>query len=264
MLWLLIGALLTSPQESLVDKASKALAAFQVQEAIASLLRARQQGPHKFDAHTRLYELLGIAYAYADRKADALSAFEMLLTLDPGYAISYTLSPKVTFIFEQARKLARQQVPPTLNLSWPPKLMVSDAIPISVEVTADPKGFLRRAVLYSRLKGTLKYRAAEMALPNRGAQTRVLLPPAAPESRQAEVLELYVVASDAQGNEVLRVAHPRYPLEIPLAYQEVVPWYKRWWVWAIAGLVITAGTGTAIYLLKRPPPPTVGGHFQVD
>jgi hypothetical protein len=263
MLWLLVGALVGSAQESL-DRASKALAAFHVQDAIDNLQRARQEGPLAFDTHTRLYEQLGVAYAYADRKADALNSFDMLLSLDPGYAISYTLSPKATFVFEQARKTARERVPPTLNLSWPPKLRVFDAIAVSVEVTADPRGFLRRAVLYSRIKGKGSYTPTPVDLPPRGAQTQVGLPPAAAGATQPEVLEVFLVASDAQGNEVLRLAHPRYPLEIPLAYEEIVPWYKRWWVWAIAGSLVAAGTGATVYLLQRPAPRTMDGTFRVD
>ena len=52
----------------------------------------------------------------------------MLLALDPGHFLSYTLSPKATFVFEKVRNQTR--VAPAIDVSWEHGGKVGDAVPI--------------------------------------------------------------------------------------------------------------------------------------
>src|SRR5215475_6029688 len=126
----------TQKPRSLLDQGVKALADFRAEDAIALLERAKKEGPYGRPDYIRLYEQLGIAYGYLDKNEDALKSFDMLLALDSGRAISYTLSPKVTFLFEQARSRASERPPPDIDLGWPLGLTVEDRIPVDVEVLA--------------------------------------------------------------------------------------------------------------------------------
>jgi len=246
-----------------LDQGCTALAEYRVEEAVALLQRARGEGPYEYPDHVRLYEQLGLAYAYLDRKEQALQSFDMLLALDPGHAISYTLSPKVTFLFEQARKASTRASPITVDLGWPRDLKVSDRVPIDLEVVADPRGLMKRAVLFSRRKGSLEERQARIDLGVPGRYHRVELPAAAPASEGPEVLEVYLKAFDEKGNEVYLLGSAAQPREISLAYEPPEAWYSRWWVWALVGGAVAAGTGTTVYFLLREPPGRVGGSFQV-
>ena len=240
---------------------SEALDAFRVDEAVARLDRARQHGPHRYSDHIRIYEQLGIAHAYLGAEDAARDAFAMLLSLDPAHLLSYTLSPKATFAFERAREQARQNPRPALDLGWPHDLEVGQAIPIDLEVIADPRSFLARAELRIRQKGQTVFRAVDIDLPAPGQYERVVVP--AVTSHQPEVLELYLVAFDKQGNEVLLWADAERPREIPLAYHPGVPWYRKWWVWATLGGVLAASTGAAVYAFSQEPPDTVDGHLEL-
>ena len=225
---------------------------------------AKEKGPFTHAEHVRLYEQLGIAYAYLDKKEAAVDAFETMLSLDRTRAISYTLSPKVTFLFEQARNQVADRPAPSVDLSWPRDLAVEDTVPVDVEVLTDPGGFLTRAQVFFRKKGVSEFESASLELPGPGAgAARVELPAVAAGDRASAVLQLYLVAKDQKNNEVLFYGAPNRPREVSLVYQPPEPWYDRWWVWAIAGSVVAAGAGAAVFMATQEPPSTIDGTFRV-
>jgi tetratricopeptide (TPR) repeat protein len=243
-----------------LDRAIGALADFQVDTALTDLQQARAAGPHAYETLVTIYEQLGIAHAYLGNEAEALAAFDMLLILDPGHLLSYTLSPQATFVFERAR--AQHRASPTIDLDWPRDLEVDDAIPVDVEVLADPDSMLRRATLEVRTKGTASQRTFDVDLAAPGAFRRVVLPKL--RASRPEVLQLWLRAYDGDGNEVLRWGSAETPREIALGYRAPTPWYRTWWVWAAAGSVVAIGTGTTVYLLQKEPSATLGGGLDID
>jgi hypothetical protein len=248
---------------SALEQAAKALSDFRAEEAVALLEKAKKEGPYGHADYIRLYEQLGIAYGYLDKNEEALKAFEMLLALDAGKAISYTLSPKVTFLFEQARSRVNERQAPALDLGWPLGLTVEDPIPIDVEVIADPLGFLRKATLHTRLKGMPEFKSTEVSLPPSGQHVQIELPTPAAGSAQPELVDIYLVAFDGKGNEVYQWGTATRPREIPLRYAPPDPWYGKWWIWAIAGTVAAAGAGAAVFAATKSPGPTVNGTLRV-
>lgn len=256
---LIVLLIAANPQ---LGEASRLLEAFESERALVVLTEVKKTGPHRYADHVRLYELIGIAHAYLDQKAEALMAFEMLLDLDPAHVISYTLSPKATFLFEQARENHGKRPRPGIAISWPPDLRVSDPIPVVVEVLADPRGNLKKASLFHRPKGSKAYTEMILDLPVPLQFHKVRLPPPAPEATRPVVLELYLLAQDAKGNEVLMVGSADRPRHIPLAYKEPVAWYKRWWVWTLVGGVAAAATGIAVWQLSQEPPDRIQTVFE--
>lgn len=244
-----------------LERAATHVAAFEVEEALTILERVAAEPPHSYDDHRRLYELLGISYAYVDRDEEAATAFDSLLMLDPGHAIEYTLSPKATFQFQRARERARERVPPALAVSWPRGLSVGQPISVVLEVVSDPRRFLKRAFVYHRAQGANAFARIDVDLLPVGHYQAVTLPAVAPVAAATVTVELYVVALDARGSEVLRVARAERPREIALAYEEPVPIHKRWWLWAAIGGVVATGVGTTL-LLTRDPSAEVAGSVQ--
>jgi tetratricopeptide (TPR) repeat protein len=243
-----------------LEAGRRALAAFEVDAAIAALDRAAA-APLDHARHVALWEQRGIAQAYLEREPEALAAFDRLLALDPGHLLSYTLSPKATFVFEKARATAAARGAPALELRWPRDQRLGASVPLEVETIADPDGLLDRATIYVRTRGEPTWRAADLSLADVGALERVRLPAVA--GTRPTSLEIYAVASDAAGNEVLSWASPARPREIPLRYEPPTPWYRRWWVWAAAGGVVAVGTGVAVYAAVWEPGPAVGGGVVV-
>lgn len=249
------------PGEDAVALAEAALADFRPADAVRFLKSAA--GPHPYARHVRLYEQLGIAYAYLDEPDQAVRAFVRMLALDPARAISYTLSPKVTFLFERARREASARAAPAIDLSWPRNLRTVDPVPVEIEVLADPLGFLREARLRYRLRGDPSWSEQTVELADGpGGFVVVEVPALAAGAASSRTLELYAVALDSEANEVLLVGRPDRPREVDLRYERPEPWFEKWWVWAAAGAAVAAGTTAAVVAASTEPGPTVGGSFR--
>ena len=250
-----------------VAAGKQALARLYVDVAKAALDGADRGGPLDHETNVTLWEQRGIAAAYVDDERTASAAFDMLLALDPGHFLSYTLSPKATFVFEKVRNQTRARGTPALDVNWPHGQRVGDPVPIDLEVVADPKLFLHRATVFIRARGEPAWRAADIPLgTSSGSRTasperRVLLPPI--EATQPVSLEVYLRAYDDHGNEVLTWADARRPREIPLRYDPPTPWYRRGWFYAAIGTAVAAGVGVAVYELTLAPPDKVSGSVSV-
>jgi hypothetical protein len=235
----------------------KALAAQDLDAAKTALDAVEQAGPLDHETNVTLWEQRGIAAAYGDDEPTAQHAFDMMLALDPGHFLSYTLSPKATFVFERTRKQAG--TPPEIELNWARGGKVGDPVPLDVEVIADPKKFLDRATLFVRTRGDRAWQAADLQLHDK--DTRVVLPPIA--AQKPVSLELYLRAYDTHGNEVLTWADPQRPREIALRYEPPAPWYRKWWFYAIAVPALAIATGVTVYELTTTPPATIDGMASV-
>jgi hypothetical protein len=236
----------------------KSLAAQDVDAAKTQLDAVEQAGPLDHQTNVTLWEQRGIAAAYGDDEPGAQRAFDMMLALDPGHFLSYTLSPKATFVFERTRKQAGTA--PELDVNWARGQRVGDAIPLDIAVIADPKQFLDRATVFVRARGEQSWRAADLAL-HGNADAHLVLPPIVAQTPTS--LELYMRAYDARGNEVLAWADPQRPREIALRYEPPPPWYRHWWVYAIAGSALAIATGITVYELTIAPPSTINGSATV-
>jgi tetratricopeptide (TPR) repeat protein len=244
-------------------KGEKQLEAFLPEEAAAELEKARASGPYRHGDYVRVFEQLSVAYAYLGNEKKALESFDMVLALSPGHAISYTLSPQATFLFERARKEAASRTPPAVRVTWPRRLDVAKPVPVEVEVMADPKAFLSRARLFARRAGDESYSVYEVSLPTDGTFERIVLPPVAPDAASPQGLDMYLAAYDPRGNEVLLWGAPDRPNTLELSYDPPTPWYKKWWVWTIAGSAVALGTGVAVYAITREPGATVDGGIEI-
>jgi hypothetical protein len=181
----------------------------------------------------------------------------MMLALDPGHFLSYRLSPKATFVFDDMR--AARRVAPAIDLDLPRGQRVGDPLALDLSVIADPKSFLHRGTLFVRTRGDTSWRAADVPL---GAGDHVVVIPPVVATKPTSI-ELYLRAYDAKGNEVLTWADAEHPREIPLRYEPPTPFYKKWWVIAIAATVAVAASSITVYEVTKAPPDTVGGSVSL-
>jgi hypothetical protein len=252
-----------------VAAGKQALARLDVDVARQALDAADRGGPLDHRANVTLWEQRGIAAAYVDDERAASAAFDMLLALDPGHFLSYTLSPKATFVFEKVRGTSSARGAPALDVNWPHGQRVGDPVPLDLEIIADPKRFLRKATVFVRTRGDAGWLAADIGLAAGAAagtatvigERRILLPPIT--AQKPVSLELYLRAYDDRGNEVLAWADPARPREIPLRYDPPTPWYRRGWFYAVVGTAVAAAVGITVYELTLAPPDKVTGGVSV-
>jgi hypothetical protein len=243
---------------SKLEIGKKALAELKIDDAKAALDAAEKAGPLDHEHAVELWEQRGIASAYIDDEASARAAFDMLLALDPGHFLSYTLSPKATFVFEKVRQ-RNDRTSPELDLTWDRGGKVGEPVPLDVEVLADPKHFLRRASVFVRERGATNWRAADLELPDHG-ERRLVLPPIV--EKKPVSLEVYLKAYDDRGNEVLTWADATRPREIPLRYDPPQPWYRTWWGITAIGVAVAAIASVSVYELTLTPPDKINGTVQ--
>jgi hypothetical protein len=251
-----------------VAAGKQALAALDVDVAKVALEAADHGGPLDHDANVTLWEQRGIAAAYLNDERAARAAFDMVLALDPSHFLSYTLSPKATFVFEKVRNDTKARGVPALDVNWPHGQRIGDPVSIDLEVVADPKQFLDRATVFVRTHGETGWRAADVTLSATDhpdgysrREHRIVLPPVL--APRPVSLELYLRAYDERGNEVLTWADATRPREIPLRYDPPAPWYRRTWFYAVAGSVVAASVGLTVYALTIAPPDHVSGNVSV-
>jgi tetratricopeptide (TPR) repeat protein len=244
---------------STLEQGAKAVAE-QSDDAVKLLERAKGEGPYVYSDYVRLYELLGIAYSYAERKSDALRAFEQVLALEPGHAVSYKLSPKATFLFEDARKQAAKHPSTGIDVQWPRDLDSGAAVPLDLSVIADPMGFLASAHVYWRVKGETDWQVETTELTN-GHSARLVLPPQDVEKGKDSELELRVIGLDPKGNEVLRWGTEDFPRELVERYR------SPRWPWVLAGVSTFAAISVSVILaivFTRPLPNDVPAAIQTQ
>jgi len=226
------------------------LRAFRVEEGLARLEKARTGGPYAHEDFVLLHEQLAIGYAYAGRAAEAQAQFERLLAISP------THSPKVTFVYERARQRARLRAPPTLELTFD-RAGVAQR-PLALTVALAGAEALARVGLLWRRQGSVDWVRLQAALDHDGVAHFELAPL---PTEGSLTRELYAVAYDAAGNEVLQLGSPLAPRELTQRLDVSPRWYQRWYVWLAAAAVVAAAVGTAVYASTRPPPAEVPVSF---
>jgi hypothetical protein len=114
--------------------------------------------------------------------------------------------------------------------------------------------------LHWRRQGELSYHDVAMSRGKGTAWRARFTPPADPTGY---VLEYWLEAHDLGGRGVARVGGPDTPLELKLRGAARVVgtvWYRRWYVWAGAGVVVlgTAAAITAAATASSAPDGTLG------
>jgi tetratricopeptide (TPR) repeat protein len=173
------------------------------------------------------------------------------LSIDPAVARGETAAPWSAARERMAgRALAVTQVPPGL-------VRKSQPVRIGVAVESDPLLLVRGLAAHYRLAGGGAYSVARAAL-HAGALEipGSFLAEAAAGTR----IEYYVTALGDSDAELVQLGSPSEPFVLFVAPAEFVdtaaavaapplPWYRRGWVWAVAGGVV-AGSVTAVLLTR--------------
>ena len=227
-----------------LDAAEEMLRNFDATGALHALEQARADGPMRLEALVRYFVGSGVAHAYLEQHTRSERAFAALLKIDPGHVLPYTLSPRVTFLFERVRRRAASA--PSVDLSWPRGLKVGDSVPIVVEVRRDADRILRSAMLHWRRGTNGSFSTLPLALAPPGEYTTVNLPTVEQRVRSDQVRQIYLSVYDGQGDEVLRVGDADEPREILLRYVKSTRFYERWWFWTVLGAAVVGGTVAAV------------------
>jgi hypothetical protein len=231
-----------------IAKARGQLGDGDVEGALSTL--AGVSGPLSLDDMKAKYEILGTARAYSDDAAGAEEAFKILLALAPGASLPYTLSPKATYPFENAKKAMAGVPALSLALDVPPTPAFDAPVDVAVTRAADPLKLVSTIRLCSSVKGAATAPTCEsLPAPSVQAALDFMLPAVAKAGSGGVFVQISVVGLDAGGNEVWRGPSPDQPYELGVGFEHPAPWYANPWVYGgVAGAVLVAGVVTGVVL----------------
>lgn len=220
----------------------------------------------------RLYELQGMLNLYLGDEAAAAESFKLLLRAAPTYSIQEDASPKVKSMFAEAREQLAVEISASMKFRHPRPKPAQQGAPIAVSIQLEnvPKGV--QAKLFYRRGGSGFSDVLFMEEPEDPQIWTATVP--ALDFSDARLLEAsrialeYYIEIYAPGGTLLAVAGKKdSPLSVALALpgapeeagndgEDMMvagsPWYKKWWVWTIVGVVVAgAVTGGVIYAMSE-------------
>jgi tetratricopeptide (TPR) repeat protein len=199
-----------------------------------------------------------VRVAYGETEL-AVEAFEKALSIKPDLQLEAP-APRIASVFEQALRRFRAKVraldhdPPTL-LHKPPT-SAAYGKPVIVEVEARDVSGVKRVVVNHRIVGNRGFSSVKLEKDGRGRFVATI--PAVAVMRPG--VEYYIEAWDALGNGPGLKGSAAKPIIIEVkggpkaapSSAGSAPWYKQWWVWAIASgvVVVAGGVGIAAYMTR--------------
>lgn len=156
----------------------------------------------------------------------------------------------VEFVWRQGTAFAADTTPPSI-LHDPPDAPIALDHPFLVTAVVDDDAGVAGVRLHFRVIGAEEYQSVEMTRTTGGRYTATI--PA--HRRSVRAVEYFIAAEDVTGNVALRGGAysplllasgplglddegPVERLTMTTADEPVKPWYKRWWVWTLAGAVV--------------------------
>lgn len=250
----LLLSVIQAPHPSLTQ-GREALARFDIEAAVTKLEAAALEGGYDYEENVSLWESLGIARAYAERRQDAEAAFVHLLAMAPTHALSYTLSPKATFPYEAARKQVERQSMAVVEYVWPRGQLAGDPLPVTIDVRRDRLGLMDTVTLCAA-RGNAAMTCGVAAAIREGAPVTTTIAAPADTPSATETVAMMVVLRDAQGNVVQRSNDAANPRLVQLPARESKAWYQRWYTWAAAAGVVAITTGLIVHAQSDGPSTT--------
>lgn len=256
-------------QQNTLDDGIMALEQQDYEQAQALLEQSLTQGPYSYEQVLSLYRALGIARAFAGDEEGARRAFRQMLAVDTTLILSYTISPKATFLFEKVRQEMVQVKAAQIEVETEPVVRLGQPIPVTLKTKADPFLLLANVELLYRVKGEAQYKRLRLKAPKKPVV--VLLEPvpedvllADAEGALGTILELAVVGYNQDGWEVYRGPTPTKPAQVAVGFDNTGPWYSQWWIWGLVGAGVAALTTAAVstYILW-PLPDDVPATYEV-
>jgi len=211
-----------------------------------------------------LYELQGIAYLYQGKEDRARQAFEKLLQASPEHELAKGTSSKIRTLYEQVRNDAKTSKLKPVKISHErlTSAKAGERLDVRAQISDLPQ--TAKARLYYRRSGTESFSSTSFG-PDKGTEYVAKVPAfELPEESTDWALEYYLEV-DASGRRlagvgdalaplslrVLAAASPEDPVQPGPAVEAAEPWYKKWWVWTIVGVVaVGAGAGATAAVLS--------------
>jgi len=249
-----------------IDQSASAFAALDFEGALGLLEKALARPGNNPGDLVRIYSLRGLCLLSLGRDSQARRAFRAALSIDPSFRLAPDLSPRFQEPFRKVLDQGVEQI--SLDIELPREVAVGQPLEGRARLLSDPERLARRLVLRFRRQDQRQYSSLRLQITaERPASIR--FPTALLGGAAGQAVEWYAELQDGHGGRLLGKADAAHPLRVEIVEPQPVaraapvpepqppppsvPWWRKWWIWAIAGGVAAAAGGTAAAIvLSRP------------
>lgn len=248
-----------------LDEAEKQQAAMEYAQAVETVQAVLERGNNSLADVKRAYVVAASSLASLGLGSDAKRYFSRLLALDPGFSFGADVSPKVQAPLADARadwagKPGLAAVHPRIT-----QTRVDRPLMLKLKVVGDPLKMVRGAAVSYQLPG--KESPSTLGTGGDDPERVLAIPLPALDAKPGKMTYSLQLVDGHQN-----VLWQDGPLELELVESSTeeaapivvaTPWYKHWWVWAIAGVVVAGATTAAVVVTSRPEQSDVAMGWEV-
>lgn len=220
----------------------------------------------------QLLKYKGLIAAVQGNKDLAIKTFKRLLVIDPLVKLRKGHPPRVRRAFAVASRWFKGEKPLMVEAKAPAVSSRKGSIKLRLDVVSDPLALVSEAILYVRAQGSKGFRSYLRKRKTKDYFRWKVRLSKLGELTYAESVEYYIATLDNNYNEIATHGSAAAPHQITLEgaaaprpgvgvgvgpvaaiplhgvqHEQAVqdhptpsPWYKRWWVWTVVGVVVTA------------------------
>jgi len=251
---LVLGASNAGAERIALDEAEKQQSAMEYAQAVETVQAVIERGGNSLADLKRAYVIAASSLAALGLSSDSKRYFTMLLALDPSFSLGADASPKVQAPLADAK--ADWGAKPRLTAVHPrvEQARVDQPLMLKLKVVGDPLKMVRGAAVSYTLPG--KENPSTLGTGGDAPERVLAIPLPALEAKPGKMTYNLQLVDEHQN-----ILWQEGPLELELvgptevAAAPVVastPWYKHWWVWAIAGVVVAGATTAAVVATSQP------------
>lgn len=228
---LMLLGLLAQQSPNALQEASALVEALDYSAALLVLKKTLKEKALPFPAQIKAHRLLATVHGARGETEQCQRAFFEVLRLDPNFELETNISPKISGAFEAALKTHRAARPQRLQVKATP----------STQKISLLGNFKDKAQMIKKAK----LRVSEDGGPfeNHRAKLEHEQVSATIESSSAR-LRWYLSLEAASGASLLHWGTRNTPKTLTLS-QPTTPWYKTWWFWSAATVVVLGAATTA-------------------
>jgi hypothetical protein len=244
--------------DMLIEKAADLYSEMNYEKTIKVLDRVLGMKGNTRAQLVRAYHIQGMCLASLGRNDDAKKSFAKLLALEPSFRLGNEIAPRIRTPFNQLVVNDRPRL--SVRLLPPPVAVKGDPLLFTIHVDEDTTGLVRSSKIWVRPAGEGSYSSVNTKLRGVG-EVRILVPATTWESKESVgVVGWYAEVMGKNEGKLRTFGDALHPMALEISEEKIetlleraeeVAWYKRWWVWAlVGGVVTTAGVVTAVVLTK--------------
>jgi hypothetical protein len=236
--------------ERLITSAEDAFLDVEYEDALGSLSNAEGLGEASDEQLQRILALRGTIYVLMEDEGEARASYARLLSMDPGYQLPETHTPRAQAFFDRVRRdIATSQA---VSIVHEPHARFAPGEPLVLTATVRGVTAEHTVSIFHRLYGERSYSSTEMTRGDGDVFSGEIPVGGQLDERRGGIVEYFIVVASGEAR-IANEGSPRNPLSFEVAGSDGTTGNgggtsvaRRWWFWTIIGVAVAAGLGLGL------------------